>query len=118
MDGAWISGAAAIAYALQEENVFIVATVTSTNLKMVKIRVKNEHEFDWIDAKYSRDFPTECSTKETFNENCFQGTSVTQEQYNVKLVATCSTDQGKGLLTFHLIRLSITTLYHFNCNLF
>ena len=95
MDGKWINGAAGIAYALQEKNVFIVATVTNKNLKMVKIRVKNEQYFDWIDAKYNGDYPTECSTKETFNENCFQGTSVTQEQYNVKLVATCSNDQGK-----------------------
>ena len=95
MDGAWISGAAGIAYALQEKNVFIVATVSSTHLKMVKIRVKNEQDFDWIEAKYNTDYPTECSTKETFNENCFQGTSVTQDQYNVNLVATCSSDQGK-----------------------
>lgn len=54
MNGAWISGAAAIAYALQEKNVFIVATVSSTHLKMVKIRVKNEQDFDWIEAKYNR----------------------------------------------------------------
>ena len=94
MDGTWISGAAAIAYALQEKNVFIVATVSSTHLKMVKIRVKNEQDFDWIEAKYNTK-TTECSKKETFNENCFQGTSVTQDQYNVNLVATCSSDQGK-----------------------
>ena len=90
--GSWANGASAtIAYPLVEKNVFIVSTVTTyANLpiiKMVKIRVTGETTFDWLEAKYHQNFPSECGKQSTFNENCFTGKSVDQDKYDLNLKA-------------------------------
>ena len=50
--------------------------------------VTGETAFEWIEAKYSiplADSP--CRSQSTFTEQCYQGKSVTQENYDVQLVA-------------------------------
>ena len=73
---------------MEEQNVFIVALVAGTDLKMVKIRVTGETTFDWIEAKYNEHFPRACGIASTFYEDCFQGPSVTKTNYNVILDAS------------------------------
>ena len=89
LKGLWANGApaAAIAYPLVEKDVFIVSTVGSNGMKMVKIRVTGETTFDWLEAKSHQDYPSECGKQSTFNENCFTGRSVGQDKYDVNLKA-------------------------------
>ena len=87
---------------MEEQNVFIVAAAIGTDLKMVKIRVTGETTFDWIEAKYYQNFPSTCMIASTFNEVCFQGTSVTQTNYNVLLAAS-----HRGIRYFYLIQTTI-----------
>lgn len=86
--GSWANGLlATIAYPLVEKNVFIVSGVHLSIIKMVKIRVTGETTFDWLEAKYHRNFPSECGDPSTFNEHCFTGTSVNQDKYDLNLKA-------------------------------
>ena len=54
---------------------------------MVKIRVKQETAFDWLEARYDTNYPKDCGVQSTFTESCFQGSSANQNQYNVILSA-------------------------------
>ena len=89
MVGKWVNAAANIAFSLGE-NVFIVASASTREVKMVKIRVTGESTFDWIEAKYHKDranYPAKCKEQATFSEDCFDGTFVEEINYNVDLVA-------------------------------
>ena len=81
--------AATIAYQL-DHSVFIIARVLGfkgNDLKMVKIEVTGEKSFLWLEAK-SDHVTSDCQTQETFNINCYRGTSGSEQEYNVaKLVA-------------------------------
>ena len=87
IQGTWANGDVSIAYPLPEKNVFIVSQPDGNYLKMVKIRVTGVTTFDWLAAKFYKNFPKYCGEQSTFNQSCFQGTSANQEQYNVKLTA-------------------------------
>ena len=79
---------ATIAYHIQG-NVFIIAAVEESDLKMVKIAVTGETTFNWIDAKYHELAATyNCRDQVTFSESCFHGSSVSKEHYDVQLVAS------------------------------
>ena len=67
-------------------NVFILASIESSHLKMVKIQVYGPSEFTEIETRYRTDHPPECLKQETFNANCFQGVSAAGN-YPVHLVA-------------------------------
>ena len=71
---------------------------------MVKIRVTGEMTFDWIGAKYDATFASDCSLQSTFSEGCFQGTDVTEENFNVMLSAIT---QGKNNACFICIDILI-----------
>ena len=101
LSGSWINSGipvpATIAYHVQG-NVFIIASISKghegRHLKMVKIAVTGETTFDWIDAKYHELAATSsCRDQETFSESCFLGSSVSQGNYDVQLVA--SSGSGK-----------------------
>ena len=79
---------AAIAYHI-EDNVYIIAVLHGPFIKMVKARVTGEVTFQWMDAKYDRivDADPKCKTDSTFYEGCFKGSSVSQEEYNVRIDA-------------------------------
>ena len=80
-----------------EGNVFIIAAVRGSHLKMVKIAVTGETTFDWIDAKYHDPSATSsCRDQETFSESCFHGSSVSQGNYDIQLVAS----SGSGKLQY------------------
>ena len=116
LKGLWANGpAVAIAYPLVEKNVFIVSTVGSNIMKMVKIRVTGETTFDWLEAKYHQDYPYECGKQSTFSENCFTGTSVDQDKYDVNLKAVLR-DYGI-LYKDHVYLVSATKLTKNNSNL-
>ena len=55
---------------------------------MVKIRVTGETTFDWLEAKVKNGPSGNCKVQATFNEECFEGTPVTQKEYDVTLSAT------------------------------
>ena len=89
--GVWINNgipvSATIAHPLGE-NIFIIAAFTESHLKMVKIRVTGSTTFIWMEAKYNNPSSNpSCKLQETFSENCFNGTSVPEENYTVQLVA-------------------------------
>lgn len=92
MCGSFISSScgseAAIAYHTGE-NVFIIAVLHGPFIKMVKARVTGEATFQWMDAKYDRieNADPKCKTDSTFYEGCFKGSSVSQEEYNVRVDA-------------------------------
>ena len=89
MVGKWVNAAANIAFPLGD-NLFIVASASAREVKMVKIRVTGESTFDWIEAKYHKDranYPAKCKEQATFSEDCFDGTLVEQINYDVDLVA-------------------------------
>ena len=90
-----VNNVASIAYPLEEKNVFILAYPGNPFIKMVKIQVTGEATFDWMEAKYHRNYSQKCGQQSTFDESCFHGTSVRQVQYNVKLVAV---RQKKGAI--------------------
>ena len=96
LKGSWVDAAPNIVYPLAEKNVFIlgVAYVENRNLKMVKIRVTGKDTFDWLEARYKKGYSEECGKQSTFNENCFQGTSIGQDKYDVDLVATVAEWKG------------------------
>ena len=54
---------------------------------MVKIRVTGETTFDWIEAKVKNGPSGNCKVQATFNEECFEGSPVTQNNYDVTLSA-------------------------------
>ena len=85
---------AAIAYHI-EDNVYIIAVLHGPFIKMVKARVTGEATFQWMDAKYDRieNADPKCKTDSTFYEGCFKGSSVSQEQYNVRIDAV----SGSGI---------------------
>ena len=88
LEGKWIiDGSVANLAFPMGENIFIVARVSENILKMVKIRVTGETTFDWMEAKFVYDYPSNCKAQETFTEECFVGTSVKEPNYSVKLVA-------------------------------
>ena len=73
---------------------FIIAAVEAPYLKMMKIEVTGETTFNWIDAKYHAVSATSsCRDQETFSESCFHGSSVSQGNYDIQLVA--SSGSGK-----------------------
>ena len=86
-EGTWVNNNASIAFPLKQKNVFIIGCTDLIDLKMIKIKVTGEKTFDWIEAKYHRNYPKECSSEQTFHESCFEGPSATQENYDVILVA-------------------------------
>ena len=97
LSGKWINRGnpipATIAYHV-EGNVFIIAAVEGSYLKMMKIEVTGETTFNWVDAKYHTVSATSsCRDQETFSESCFHGSSVSQGKYDVQLVA--SSGSGK-----------------------
>ena len=99
MCGSFISSScnveATIAYHIGE-NVFIIAALHGRPfLKMVKARVTGEATFQWMDAKYDRieNADPKCKTDSTFYEGCFKGSSVSQEEYNVRIDAV----SGSGI---------------------
>ena len=98
MCGSYISSScgaeAKIAYHIGE-NVFIIAVLHGPFIKMVKARVTGEVTFQWMDAKYDRivDADPKCKTDSTFYEGCFKGSSVSQEEYNVRIDAV----SGSGI---------------------
>ena len=92
LSGKWINRGnpipSTIAYHV-EGNVFIIAAVEGAYLKMMKIEVTGVTTFNWMDAKYHVVSATSsCREQETFSESCFHGSSVSQEQYDVQLVAS------------------------------
>ena len=96
LKGSWVDAAPNIVYPLVEKNVFIlgVTYVEIKNLKMVKIRVTGKDTFDWLEARYKKGYPEECEKQSTFNENCFEGSSVEQDKYDVDLIATVAESKG------------------------
>ena len=80
---------ATIAYLLGED-IFIIGLKEEQYLKMVKIRVTGEHTFVWMSAKYRTDHSYECEDQLTFSEDCFQGNSAGEANYNVQLVAVAT----------------------------
>ena len=79
--------AAIIAYHVKG-NIYIVAAMDDSYLKMVKIRITGETTFDWLAAKYNRPLYSSMCTKQiTFSEDCFNGTSMPKRSYNVELLA-------------------------------
>ena len=99
--GNWVDNTASIAFPLKQKNVFIIGCVDPINVKMVKIKVTGEKTFDWIEAKYQKNYPKECSTEQTFLESCFEGPSVTQDNYDVVLAAVPRT-MGTYILTVNI----------------
>ena len=92
MCGSFISSAcgseAGIAYHTGQ-NVFIIAVLHGPFIKMVKARVTGEVTSQWMDAKYDRieNADPKCKSDSTFYEGCFKGSSVSQEEYNVRIDA-------------------------------
>ena len=79
--------AAIIAYRVRE-NIFIVATIDDSYLKMVKIRVTGETKFEWLMARYNRpSYSSICTRQITFSEECFYGIAMPKRSYNVKILA-------------------------------
>ena len=69
-------------------NIYIVAAMDDSYLKMVKIRITGETTFDWLTAKYNRpSYSSMCTKQITFYEECFYGTSMPKRSYNVELHA-------------------------------
>ena len=100
LSGKWINHGnpipSTIAYHV-EGNVFIIAAVEGAYLKMMKIEVTGVTTFNWIDAKYHRVSATSsCRDQETFSESCFHGSSVSQGNYDIQLVAS----SGSGKLHY------------------
>ena len=93
LSGSWINDGvpipATIAYQ-SAEDIFIIGIKLGQRLKMVKIRVTGEHTFVWMSAKYRTDHSYECEDQLTFSEDCFQGNSVGEANYNVQLVAVAT----------------------------
>lgn len=79
---------ATIAYRLKG-NIFILAiSELSGDIKMVKIRVTGEESFEWLEAKYHTANTSECKTQESFQKDCYYGTTKSERIYNVsRLVA-------------------------------
>ena len=65
---------------------------------MVKIKVTGEDTFVWMSAKYRSNPPYECEAQLTFSEDCFQGTSVAQANYNVQLAAVAKSGMKLALI--------------------
>ena len=64
---------------------------------MMKIEVTGETTFNWVDAKYHVVSATSsCRDQETFSESCFHGSSVSQGNYDIQLVAS----SGSGKLHY------------------
>ena len=100
VSGKWINRGnpipATIAYHV-DGNVFIIAAVEGSYLKMMKIEVTGETTFNWVDAKYHAVSATSsCREQETFSESCFHGSSVAKGNYDVQLVAS----SGSGKLQY------------------
>ena len=95
LKGSWVNRAPSIVYPLEEKNVFILGVISkSLILKMVKIQVTGETTFNWLEARYKKDYPEECGKQSTFYEGCFQGPTVGQDKYDVDLVATMIESKG------------------------
>ena len=78
---------AIIAYHVKE-SYFIVAALDDSYLKMVKIRVTGKTTFKWISARYNVPSSNSlCKSQRTFNLDCFSGTSMSSNSYNVVLRA-------------------------------
>ena len=59
---------------------------------MVKIQVTGEKTFDWLEAKYRKESSTsKCRAQDTFYKDCFRGTNVGKDTYNVEKFAAIST---------------------------
>ena len=91
-----VDGAPNILFPLAEKNEFILGLTNNETqiLKMVKIRVTGERTFNWLEAKYNERYPEECGRQSTFYEECFEGQSEWQHNYDVDLVAAVVEPKG------------------------